>query len=120
MNQRNLANTLTLALLSVFFSLLPVSNAYATHKDFNYPHFYLGGSIAYGQTTWSELTSNDFVVEVSAPKTAVDFGTTWGGFMGYQFDQAFAVEGILQRQDIQEISVSVYHLFIFIKIDNDV
>ena len=85
------------ALCSALLSLFPISNAYATHKNFHYPHFYLGGAIAYGETTWPKLASDNRWVENSVPKTAVDFGSTWGGFLGYQFDTAFAVEAIYMR-----------------------
>jgi len=77
-----------------------LSNTYAgdaLFKSFNYPRFYMGGTIAYGETTWRELTSDDFIVEVSAPKSAVDSGTTWGVFAGYQFDKNFTLEAAYMR-----------------------
>ncbi len=97
MTNQSLANALFYIFFSVIFLSLPVSDAYAAHNDFNYPHFYLGGSIAYGETTWPQLTTDDPMVSLSAPESAVDFGTTWGGFIGYQFDRAFAVEAIYVR-----------------------
>lgn len=104
MINRSLAKTLFFLLSGILFSLLPVNTVYAAHSKYHYPHFYLGGIIAYGETTWPELETwsgasadESFLVNQSAPKSAVDFGSTWGGFLGYQFDTAFAVEVIYMR-----------------------
>jgi len=105
---RSLAN---IFLSTLILCCLMLNNAYAAHARFSYPHFYLGGSIAYGQTTWAELTSNDFAVEVSAPKTAVDSGTTWGAFMGYQFDKNFAVETIYMRYPNTRMTFSDFSFY---------
>lgn len=111
MKHRPLFNTLALTLLTVFFYVLPIGNADAAYVNFKYPRFYAGGAIAYGQTTWHELTSDDFAVEVSAPKEAVDFGSTWGGFMGYQFDTSFALEAVYMRYPNTRITFNGFSFY---------
>jgi len=111
---RSLAKTLSYLLSGIFFSLFPISCAYAAHGNYQYPHFYFGGVIAYGETTWPKLASKDPKVQNSVPKKAVDFGSTWGGFLGYQFDTAFAVEAIYMRYPNSRITfddVTFYTVF---------
>ena len=108
---RRLANVLPIAFFSAIFSILPISSAYAKQAVPTYPHFYLGGTIAYGQTTWSELASDDFFVEISVPSETHDSGTTWGGFMGYQFDTAFAVEAVYMRYPNTLVKISPFSFY---------
>lgn len=85
--------------------LLPAflaGKAYATRKP-QYQHFYFGGAVAYGKTTWPKLVDNEQnvlfqrLVEQSVPKSVVDSGVTWGGFIGYRFDKNFAAEATYMR-----------------------
>ena len=64
---------------------------------FHYPHFYVGLAMGYGETTWHELATDDVLVEVSTPEETHDFGTLWGGFLGYQFGRSFALEATYMR-----------------------
>ncbi len=112
MIHRSFKNTFFITLFSVIFFLLSTQAAFAAHEKFNYPHFYLGGTIAYGQTTWPELANgHDVIVEASVPKTAQDFGTTCGGFVGYQFDTAFAVEAVYMRYPDSRLTFKTFTFY---------
>lgn len=95
---RSLAKTLSL-IASSFFLVYSVCACAVVGRvyPFHYPHFYAGFTLGYGETTWKELDSDDFLVEVSVPKESHDYGTTWGGFIGYQFGRSFAVEAKYMR-----------------------
>lgn len=62
--------------------------------------FYFGGSLGYGNTDWSEITTapstptQDNDAAFTAPISAKSGGFAWGAFMGYQFSKHFTVEGI--------------------------
>jgi hypothetical protein len=67
------------------------------YQSFPHSHLYAGLTLAHGETAWKNLVSDDFIVQISAPKSAEDYGTAWGGFLGYQFGQQFALEATYLR-----------------------
>lgn len=95
---RSLAKFLSL-FSCVFFSLYCTAALAVVNRSypFHYPHLYAGLSIGYGETTWHELATDDILAQFSAPKSAHDFGTLWGGFIGYQFGRSFALEATYMR-----------------------
>lgn len=55
--------------------------------------FYIGGSLGYGETDWSQITASpDDVASASAPISASSNGLALGAMMGYQFSRHFLVE----------------------------
>ena len=83
------------------FSIVAYSTSVYAAGDriypFHYPRFYAGLAVGYGETTWNELVTDDPLVEVSTPIETHDFGTLWGGFLGYQFGRSFALEATYMR-----------------------
>ncbi len=65
--------------------------------------FYFGGSVGYGSTDWSEITTSPStatqvnLAAETAPIGAKDDGFAWGGFIGYQFSKHFTLEGVYTR-----------------------
>lgn len=61
---------------------------------------YFGGSLGYGNTDWSEITTvpsttaQPNLAASTAPISAKSGGFAWGAFLGYQFSKHFTVEGI--------------------------
>lgn len=59
---------------------------------------YMGGSFGYGNTDWSEITTerytfqNNNLTAMTAPISADSSSATIGAFVGYQFTKHFAVE----------------------------
>lgn len=105
------AKTLYFALFSILLTFSHCDNTYAAHKGFHYRHFYFGGTIAYGQTTWAELASDDIRVQLSTPASAEDFGSTWGGFIGYQFAKSFTLESSYMRYPNSRIKFSALNFY---------
>lgn len=57
------------------------------------PHpFYVGGSVGYGNTDWSQITAADDATTLAAPVSAQSGGTAYGAFVGYQFSTHFTLE----------------------------
>lgn len=55
--------------------------------------FYIGGSIGYGETDWSQITTAiGNPAAASAPITANSNGLAFGAIMGYQFSRHFLIE----------------------------
>lgn len=102
------------SLIFSFFSI--VSAAYAggdplSSPPFHFRHFYAGVSVGYGETSWRELASNDDLVSVSVPFSAHDYGALWGGFLGYQFGDSFALEATYRRYPNTRISFDEYSFY---------
>ena len=79
------------------------TTAYDDTKNFLSQHvknpFYFGGSLGYGNTNWSEITTpaatnenNYNPVAMSAPISATSGVFASGAFMGYQFSPHFMIE----------------------------
>lgn len=98
MRYRSLAKFLPFIFGSLFLTYATSACAVVSRDyPFHYPHFYAGLGIGYGETTWNELATNDFLAQVSAPKETHDFGTVWSAFLGYQFGRSFALEATYTR-----------------------
>ncbi len=95
--------------LVFFASYYPVANASIVKSTLDstkamlkqhvdYP-FYFGGSLGYGNTDWSEITTlpgtddNPNLAAESAPISAIGSGFAGGAIVGYQFSEHFIIEG---------------------------
>jgi len=98
LRKSTLASVKVLAIFFVFFLLSEATCAcvYPCHS-FNHSFLYAGVSLNYAKTTWSELCSQDTIVEVSTPYATQDEGISWGGVVGYEFSNLFAIEANYTR-----------------------
>lgn len=112
MNYRSLAKLFSLS-ISVFLLFYVTSSCaiVVPNYPFHYPHFYLGLTLGYGETTWNELDSDDYFVTVSVPKESDDYGNTWGGFIGYQFGRYFALEAKYRRYPNTRITLDDFSFY---------
>ncbi len=93
-----------------------VSNTVQSTKKMFKQHvthpFYFGGSLGYGNTDWSEITTAPSTETVfnpatlSAPIGATQGGVAFGGYIGYQFSEHFTVEGIYTHYPMTKVTFS--------------
>ncbi len=55
-------------------------------------HFYLGGLLGWGCTTWDQLVATDIPVRFAAPIKTKDTGPVWGFYGGYEFIRHLAIQ----------------------------
>ena len=89
------------------------TTAYDDTKNFLSQHvnnpFYFGGSLGYGNTNWSEITTTPYEypsnneVAYSAPISATSGVFASGAFMGYQFSPHFMVEADYTHFDTTQV-----------------
>lgn len=57
---------------------------------------YFGLSLGYGSTTWAQLVppeeNQNFAMRLAAPVEVTEGGFVWGGFLGFEFSDLFALE----------------------------
>lgn len=98
--------------LSITFAHFAVAKSTSTQASKDRHGFYLGPSVGYGSTDWSFLTTDkDSAAAVSSPIAAKDKGAVFGGIIGYQFNNYFALEASYMHFSTSKITFAPYSAY---------
>lgn len=105
---------LQILLFGVISLVTVTSSAFTNWDRAPYP-FYIGGTVGYGETTWSQLVPNkpNLAMSISTPVSASDGGLVWGVYGGYEFIRSFALEGSYMRYPTAKVRFDPVSLFTF-------